>query len=49
MKETAGRGWRRVVPSPQAQEIIRLQAIKDAVGHGHLIIAGGGGGYGDKR
>ncbi|GAB6265900.1 MAG: carbamate kinase [Methanothrix sp.] len=44
MLETAGRGWRRVVPSPRPQEIIELHTIMDAVGHGHLIIAGGGGG-----
>ena len=44
MLETAGKGWRRVVPSPRPQEIIELHTIMDAVGHGHLIIAGGGGG-----
>jgi len=44
MLETAGRGWRRVVPSPRPQEIVELHTIMDAVGHGHLIIAGGGGG-----
>lgn len=44
MTESPGKGWRRVVPSPRPQEIIELHTIKDAVGHGHLIIAGGGGG-----
>jgi len=44
MVETPGRGWRRVVPSPRPQEILELHTIRDAVGHGHLIIAGGGGG-----
>ena len=44
MMETAGKGWRRVVPSPRPQEIVELHTIMDAVGHGHLIIAGGGGG-----
>jgi len=44
MVETIGRGWRRVVPSPRPQEILELHTIRDAVGHGHLIIAGGGGG-----
>jgi len=44
MTESPGRGWRRVVPSPRPQEIVELHTIKDAVGHGHLIIAGGGGG-----
>ena len=44
MMRSPGRGWRRVVPSPRPQEIVELHTIKDAVGHGHLIIAGGGGG-----
>ena len=44
MIETSGRGYRRVVPSPRPQEIIELHTIIDAVSHGHLIIAGGGGG-----
>ncbi|MDD1738292.1 MAG: carbamate kinase [Methanothrix sp.] len=44
MVETPGRGWRRAVPSPRPQEILELHTIRDAVGHGHLIIAGGGGG-----
>jgi len=44
MKETAGKGWRRAVPSPRPQEIVELHTIMDAVGHGHLIVAGGGGG-----
>ena len=44
MVDTPGRGWRRVVPSPRPQEILELHTIRDAVGHGHLIIAGGGGG-----
>ena len=44
MMERAGKGWRRVVASPRPQEIVELHTIMDAVGHGHLIIAGGGGG-----
>lgn len=44
MTESPGKGWRRVVPSPWPQEIVELHTIKDAVRHGHLIIAGGGGG-----
>jgi carbamate kinase len=44
MTEIPGRGWRRVVPSPRPQEIIELRTIIDATSHGHLIIAGGGGG-----
>ena len=44
MMQSPGKGWRRVVPSPRPQEIVELHTIKDAVSHGHLIIAGGGGG-----
>ncbi len=44
MMQSPGRGWRRVVPSPRPQDIVELHTIKDAVSHGHLIIAGGGGG-----
>lgn len=44
MMEIAGRGWRRVVPSPKPQRIVEIHTIKDAVGHGHVVIAGGGGG-----
>ena len=44
MRERADRGWRRVVPSPRPLEIVELHTIMDAVGHGHLVIAGGGGG-----
>lgn len=44
MKKTPGKGWRRVVPSPRPKEILELHTIADAVGHGHLVIAGGGGG-----
>lgn len=44
MIETPGKGWRRVVASPRPQEIIELHTIIDSVSHGHLIVAGGGGG-----
>lgn len=42
--EDAGRGFRRVVPSPIPREIIELDAIKSLVGQGHIVIAAGGGG-----
>ena len=29
MKEDAGRGWRRVVPSPEPREIVELEAVRD--------------------
>ena len=44
MKEDAGRGYRKVVPSPQPLEIIQLEAIKLLLQAGHCVIAGGGGG-----
>lgn len=42
--EDAGRGFRRVVPSPIPREIIELDAIKFLVDRGHIVIAAGGGG-----
>ena len=42
--EDAGRGFRRVVPSPFPREIIELDAIKSLVDRGHIVIAAGGGG-----
>ena len=42
--EDAGRGWRRVVPSPRPVEIIEIEAIRQAVDMGWVIVACGGGG-----
>jgi len=42
--EDAGRGFRRVVPSPMPREIIELDAIKLLVQGGYIVIATGGGG-----
>ena len=44
MKEDAGRGWRKVVPSPKPLEVIQLEAIQALLAAGHCVIAGGGGG-----
>lgn len=44
MVEDAGRGWRRVVPSPLPMRIIELDAIKKLVDQGIVVIAVGGGG-----
>ena len=42
--EDSGRGWRRLVPSPQPLEIVELQAIRTLLDSGTLVIAAGGGG-----
>ena len=42
--EDAGRGWRRVVPSPYPQRIIEMDAIKVLLQAGIVTIAAGGGG-----
>ncbi|MGD9092655.1 MAG: carbamate kinase [Anaerolineales bacterium] len=42
--EDAGRGWRRVVPSPLPEEIIEVEAIKVLIEQGYTVIAVGGGG-----
>ncbi len=42
--EDAGRGWRRVVPSPLPVEIIEQQAIQTLVKAGFVVISVGGGG-----
>ncbi len=39
-----GRHWRRVVPSPDPQEIIQLGAIRRLVEGGFLVVCVGGGG-----
>lgn len=44
VKEDAGRGWRRLVPSPRPRKVIQRQSIRDSVREGHIVLAGGGGG-----
>ena len=43
-KEDAGRGWRRVVPSPLPIDIVERNAITEAVEKDNIVIACGGGG-----
>ncbi|MBW7881284.1 MAG: carbamate kinase [Caldilineaceae bacterium] len=42
--EDAGRGWRRVVASPEPVEIVEVEAIAQAVKLGWIVVAVGGGG-----
>ncbi len=42
--EDAGRGWRRIVPSPLPIRIVEEQAIKDLIDAGIIVITVGGGG-----
>jgi carbamate kinase len=44
MMEDAGRGWRRVVPSPMPQRTIERRAVKKLIRQGAVVIAAGGGG-----
>jgi carbamate kinase len=44
MREDAGRGWRRVVPSPEPREILELPAITALLDTGAVVVAAGGGG-----
>ena len=44
MIEDSGRGWRRVVPSPEPVRIIEAEVIRHLVNEGYIIIAAGGGG-----
>ena len=43
-KEDSGRGWRKVVASPQPKKILELETIKNLLEDGTIVIACGGGG-----
>lgn len=44
MREDAGRGWRKVVPSPRPLRILNLAAIERMMESVNVVIAAGGGG-----
>jgi carbamate kinase len=44
VREDAGRGWRRVVPSPAPLEIVEVEAVRALLRAGTIAVACGGGG-----
>ena len=44
LREDAGRGWRRVVPSPRPLEVLELEAVRTLLQAGTIVVAAGGGG-----
>jgi carbamate kinase len=44
VREDAGRGWRRVVPSPEPIRIVEVGAIRSLIESGFVVISVGGGG-----
>jgi len=44
MVEDAGRGYRKVVPSPRPLKVLGMNVIRAALESGGIVIAGGGGG-----
>jgi len=44
MIEDAGRGYRRVVPSPDPIKVVQRYMIRHSAAEGNIVIAGGGGG-----
>ena len=43
-EDPAGRGWRRLVPSPKPVRVVQWRMIKESAEAGHIVIACGGGG-----
>ena len=44
VKEDSGRGWRRVVPSPDPQGIVELEPMRDLMEDGCIVVGCGGAG-----
>ncbi|HXV75249.1 MAG TPA: carbamate kinase [Candidatus Polarisedimenticolaceae bacterium] len=43
-QDPAGRGWRRMVPSPRPQKVIQRHMIRESAERGNIVVAAGGGG-----
>jgi len=48
-EDPAGRGWRRLVPSPRPTKVVQRHSIRESAEANHIVIAGGGGGIPIKR
>ncbi|WP_186525983.1 carbamate kinase [Leekyejoonella antrihumi] len=44
IREDSGRGWRRIVASPRPVRITEVDAIRQLLRAGHVVVTGGGGG-----
>ena len=44
VREDAGRGWRRLVPSPKPRRVVQRDMIRESARAGHIVVACGGGG-----
>jgi carbamate kinase len=44
VKEDAGRGWRRAVPSPRPLRVLELESVRTLLERGVVVVAAGGGG-----
>jgi carbamate kinase len=44
MAEDAGRGWRKVVPSPRPRAVRGVEVVAALINRGHIVVAAGGGG-----
>ena len=48
-EDPAGRGWRRLVPSPRPTKVVQRHSIRESAEAGHIVIAAGGGGIPIKK